>query len=253
MAPVDDKTKKIDDILKTISDLQGLDVSYGAVGSRVWFGYNNAASVSGGGQAASVGAGGRAENTLSLPKAIANIDSWSHQDLQKFAQALYAGGQIPAPVVNMKVLKQFWTEMVTQSAAFYKAGKRISPYQVLEMYMGQVDTSGSGAKPTVTLTDPASANYLLDQALASALGRDATEGEKRSFLSALNAAQLENPLTTTDVDGVSVTSGGVVPQTFTDDYVNRQFGKEAGTTQAATRYFNVFESILGGPSEGEHV
>lgn len=253
-----DTAKKVEDILSRISDMQGLNLTYGnAIGSQVWFGYGpkTPASVTGAGVGAGMKVTPKADQTLSLPKAVEQIDHWSYKDLQAFAQALYANGTIAAPVVNMKVLKQVWTEMVTQSAAFYKAGKRVSPYQVLEMYMGSAggDTSGSGAKPSVTLTDPASANYLLNQTLSSALGREATDGEKRAFLSALNAAQMENPTTTEDVGGKSVTSGGVIPQTFADQYVNDKFAKEAGTYQAATRYFDVFEQTLAGPSEGEHV
>ncbi len=257
MAPQpDDTTQKIQDTLKTISGLQNLDISYGGgLGSQVWFGYGQAPK-SGGAISAMVGAGGTTgvpDRTLSLPKAIAEIDHWSYKDLQAFAQALYEGGKLPAPVVNKGILRKFWTEMVTESAAFFKAGQRISPYQVLEMYMGQVDTSGSGVKPSVTLTDPASANYLFNQTLSSALGREATEGEKRAFLSTLNAAQMDNPQQTEEQNGVNVTSGGVIPQTFAEDYANKKFGKEAGTYQAATKYFNVFEQILGGPSEGQHI
>lgn len=251
-----DTAKKIDNILSSISDMQGLNLTYGnAIGSQVWFGYGPKTpdTIVGAAAGAGIPAGKKADQTLSLPKAVEQLDHWSYKDLQAFAQALYAAGKIAAPVVNMKVLKQVWTEMVTQSAAFYKAGKRVSPYQVLEMYMGGVDTSGSGTKPTVTLTDPASANYLLNQTLTSALGREATDGEKRAFLSALNAAQMENPTTTQDVGGNSVTSGGVIPQTFADQYVNDKFAKDAGTYQAATRYFDVFEQTLAGPSEGEHV
>lgn len=193
--------------------------------------------------------------TMPLSQAKELINNWDHQDLQLFAQSLYAKGIIPAPVVNMQQLRTVWEQMVSQAADFKKAGRDISPYDVLSMYMEQPPKDGPGANGGVrsqtTLFDPGAAASAIDELLQQRLGRSATDGEKKAFVSALNAAMTQNPtVVSTDANGNTVTQQGADASAFADNYVKEKFGSEAGTYQAATTYFDVFEKLLGGPSSG---
>lgn len=132
-----------------------------------------------------------------------------------------------------------------------------------DQYDPNADTKGSGPSgsgpssnidSTVTLTDPGTAQTLVDQALEQYLGRKANDKETATFRKALAAAQMANPQVTqsatsggTNSTSSTLRSGGFNPQTFAEEWALGQKG--AGEYQAATTFLDTFMGSLGNPME----
>jgi hypothetical protein len=118
---------------------------------------------------------------------------------------------------------------------------------------------GGGGGPTtsintnVTLTDPDTARTLLDQALSSYLGREATPQEQKKFLAALNEHEKASPTVTTSVTnaaGQVVTSststqGGANSADFAKEFAQKKEG--FSEYQAATTFLDAFMGALEAP------
>lgn len=107
---------------------------------------------------------------------------------------------------------------------------------------------------TVTdISDPTTAQGLLTQTLTAALGRAPTTDEIQQFTSTLNNAQQQNPQNIVSVtdpsspyqDKSKVTTGGLNPQQFTQNYVNQNFGQEKDSVGEATGFYKAALAALG--------
>jgi hypothetical protein len=126
-------------------------------------------------------------------------------------------------------------------------------------------SSGSGfsATSTVDLTDPGTAENLVDQALTQYLGRKASDKEVANFRRALAANERANPrtvsqgtTTTRTKDGKEVTEtssatvergGGFNPSQFAQDWAEEKQG--VAEYQAATTFLDSFIGSLKNPLE----
>ena len=163
----------------------------------------------------------------------------------------WAGWSKPVPMQN---LPGFWENMVNIAyQAQTQFGERVSPLEAFDWYkrkFGKVPTTAGGgggggggggaAAPTkrVNLTDPDTANQLVDSALEQYLGRRANESEMKAFRTALNRAERKSPVSV-DVQGdTAVTKGGINPQRRAEQFAMAQEG--AAEYQASTTYLDAF-------------
>lgn len=166
---------------------------------------------------------------------------------------------------NPEELRKLWSEGVLASNYIVRqTGQRVSPVEALRRYylgdeevpgMGQRRTSGggggggggySGPITQTRLTDPTTAENLLDTSLKNYLGRAATGKEKAEFVKALNRYEAQNPTVTTPMGpGSSVTTGGAQPTVFAEQFAQKQEG--AAEYQAATTYLDAFLSAIKNP------
>lgn len=165
---------------------------------------------------------------------------------------------------NPEELRKLWSEGVLASNYIVRqTGQRVSPIEALRRYyLGDEEVPGMGARRSsggggggggysgpvtqTRLTDPTTAENLLDTSLKNYLGRAATGKEKSEFLKALNRYEAENPTVTTPMGaGGSVTTGGAQPTVFAEKFARSQEG--AAEFQAATTYLDSFLGALGNP------
>lgn len=175
---------------------------------------------------------------------------------------------------NFAVLDDWWQQVIDYTAKFTAVGKRLTPWQVVEL-MAATGASGSGGSggsgggdgaftgrrtatsTSVDLTDPATAKALVNRTLSQILGRNANDDEVAAFRSAINSAEQASPTvtnTTTEyADGVatsqsSTTSGGLTDagrqQMVMDDAMQKP---EYGAYQAASTYFNAMTQAIQSP------
>lgn len=106
---------------------------------------------------------------------------------------------------------------------------------------------------TLNLTDPLTAEALIDQTLRNALGRAATEAEKAAFADTLRAKEEANPAittttTTTNADGTEIdsstetTGGDINPSALAQQTVQEDHSEEAEAMLAAS-YLDVLRGI----------
>lgn len=163
---------------------------------------------------------------------------------------------------NPEEKRKLWSEgVIGANFVVRQTGQRVTPVEVLRDYylrdenvlgMGKRRSSaggGGGYSGPVTqtrLTDPTTAENLLDTSLKNYLGRAATGREKSEFVKALNRYEAQNPTVTTPMGpGGSVTTGGAQPTVFAEQFAQSQEG--AAEYQAATTYLDAFLGSLGNP------
>jgi hypothetical protein len=124
-------------------------------------------------------------------------------------------------------------------------------------------SSGSGSKygttsassRSVTLTDPDTAQSLVDSALESYLGRSASQDETDQFIAHLTAREKANPKMTsqsvTTAPGTSstdtMTQGGTNSAQIAEEWAKGQEG--AAEFQAASSYFDEFIKAIANPMD----
>lgn len=183
------------------------------------------------------------------------------------------GQQILVDVLNAKrgvgnwgqqEMAGVWADGIAASRLIVsQTGQRVSPLEALrDFYIGNKKVPGLGDKKKAggggggggyagpvtqtRLTDPTTAESLLDTSLKNYLGRAATGKEKSEFLRALNRYEAENPTVTTPMGpGGSITTGGAQPTVFAEKFAQSQEG--AAEYQAATTYLDSFLGALGNP------
>lgn len=153
-------------------------------------------------------------------------------------------------------VRGFWEQGVDISRAYANQGKRVPVIQAFDEVLANAAASGltpggtsggggSGAPKitkSVNLTDPGTAETLIDQALQQYLGRRANNDEVRAFRKALRKAERGAP-TEVDVEGdMQITSGGFNPATFAQQYAEGMEG--AAEYQAATTFLDSFIESL---------
>lgn len=157
---------------------------------------------------------------------------------------------------NASYVENFFGRAVDISAAAFKRGERVPVITALDNLLANFATEqggggagggGRGGAPRITasvnLTDPGTAETLIDQALQGYLGRRASEKEIRQFRKALTKAEMGAP-TEVDIEGTTqITSGGFNPATFAQQYAEGMEG--AAEYQAATTFLDAFVDSLG--------
>lgn len=112
-------------------------------------------------------------------------------------------------------------------------------------YYGGGGSGGSSTTSQIQLTNPDQAKQLINTAMASLLGRRATSGEYKKFLSTLNDAERSSPIVT-KVEGDTVTvTGGTSSAQIAEDFVTSR--PDYAEFQAATTYMDAFISALDDP------
>lgn len=170
---------------------------------------------------------------------------------------------------NVNVLNDVWQDVMDHAVRLQAAGKRLTPYQVLELMVGSgygghsgggsggFTGSRSSTSTSVDLTDPMTAKAIVNDALSRYLGRSANDSEIKALTASINSAERSNPSvtnsTTSYQDGVAVsesstTSGGVTnagrQQIVADDAMARP---EYGAYQSASTYFNALTQAINSP------
>lgn len=173
------------------------------------------------------------------------------QKVAKDAQA-WAGWSRPVPMQN---LPGFWENMVNIAyQAQTQFGERVSPLEAYDWYkrkFGKIPTAagaggggggggGGPAAPTkrVNLTDPDTANQLVDAALEQYLGRRANDQEAKAFRQALRKAEKKSPTEVVVKGDTAITKGGVSPQARAEEFAMAQEG--SAEYQASTTYLDAF-------------
>lgn len=168
--------------------------------------------------------------------------------------------------INDQMLAQMWAQYVQLAAAYQAQGKMWTPWSVMmldSMTMEQTKKTAMPKAPvtqTSTSTDLSTmldARGILNTASRTLLGRDPTQEEATRFWQSLNAAERENPVTTTqtttfDAEGnvatqESVSSGGMsadAKQVLTEDVVKANV--DYGAYQAGTNYMGILRNMVYG-------
>lgn len=144
-----------------------------------------------------------------------------------------------------------WAPLLQNVLAYNsQMNTNLSPFQFLTMANSDVKVQepaggASGYSRVVDFTNPSDAQVLVNNALGTYLGREATTEESATFLSTLNKLQQQNPIVSTP----SSRSGGV-----NRDQVAKEFGQaQEGSAEymASTQYMDWFmENLAADPTEG---
>lgn len=144
-----------------------------------------------------------------------------------------------------------WSEAVMIAAS---EGGDVTPWDVLERAAvesvgsgGAGGGGGGGGGPSVVaqLTNPSDAQVIVDQALQSYLGRDASPKERDKFLKLLNQAEMENPRVATQTS----TSGGLNSTQAAKEFAMSR--KDAAEYMANTQYMDwLVDKVASDPTEG---
>lgn len=141
--------------------------------------------------------------------------------------------------------------------ALYANDQYVTWLDVLPMVVGRAKqdraakaggggTGGPSTTTQVRLSDPQTAQAILDDALAKSLGRQATAAEAARFRRTLNRMEAKNPTVTrsmrTGAGASVVTTGGFNPSTFAQEYAQGMQG--SAEFQAATTFLDAFMNAL---------
>lgn len=169
---------------------------------------------------------------------------------------------------RLSIYPQVWRFAVEQSATGLMRGVYKDPLEILaEIARGGYKSfqltdgssgpgggggGGGGGTTTVTttnITNPQAAKRLVNQAMSSYLGREATAQEIKQFAKALNAEERQNPtVQTISVDGSGqsqLVEGGMDAAQFTQEYAESR--PDYAEYRAATDLMQSFLGILQGP------
>lgn len=160
-----------------------------------------------------------------------------------------------------------WSAWVDRAAYESRiTGKKVTPWEVGERWADTSVASGLAAagggsdgwagrtrSVTMNLTDPDSANAILDTSLQTYLGRRATPEESAAFRAALTKHERMNPdvqttvRTGTSKDGTQrvVAKGGTDASQFASEWARGQEG--AAEFQAASSFMDAFMNALDNP------
>ena len=148
-------------------------------------------------------------------------------------------------------VRGFLEEAADISAQEARAGKKVFLFnafdRIVEAYsqlgLNEDGTRSGGAvqqqiTKSINLTDPGTAETLIDQALQQYLGRRASNDEVLEFRKALRKAERGSPREA-DIEGdTQITSGGFNPATFAQQYAEGMEG--AAEYQAVTTFLDSF-------------
>ena len=153
-------------------------------------------------------------------------------------------------------IEGFWNKAIDVSLSARALNRRVYVMDAFENVLKNAEelglapggrSGGGGGAPriteTVNLTDPGTAQLLVDQALEQYLGRKASEAELKQFRRSLARAERGSP-TRIDIEGSrQTTSGGFNPAAFAQQFARGQEG--AAEYQVATTFLDEFMNALG--------
>jgi len=120
------------------------------------------------------------------------------------------------------------------------------------------NASKASTQTSVNLSDPFTAQSILNSALSDLLGRDATADELSQFTAALTGAERANPTvtsqtgsgTSSDTTVSSTTSGGFDAEQFAQNWVKEHYGPEVNADKAAIAFGMIAKAFTGSPLGG---
>lgn len=203
------------------------------------------------------------EKTATLSQVAGQYYNWDQKTRDKFLSQLNLAGYDTNQMKDSQIASM-WAGYAQQAAAYYAAGKSLTPWDILskdmqqrEAYMNTPRTvTQSSTSYDMSTREDAHAIFL--QAAQSLLGRDPTKSEIGAFQKALNAYEKKNPTVTTQTTNymgdtvtgqTSTTKGGVkegARQLMAVEDVKAD--PEFGAYQAATTYFDAMMQMIGGGS-----
>jgi hypothetical protein len=169
---------------------------------------------------------------------------------------------------SMSSIEDAWTRVLKDASALYDRNPAAQNVNVFDFLYARARAEGgtpgsngpgggsgsgggySGPTYRIDLTNQFDARALVDDALNTYLGRDATAKERQNFWKQLNAAEAANPQVATP-KGVAgaVGSGGFNRQQFAEDYAKSQ--DDYAETQASTTIMDwIKQGIVGDTTKG---
>tara|TARA_A100001388_G_scaffold143238_1_gene106268 strand:+ start:3305 stop:4081 length:777 start_codon:yes stop_codon:yes gene_type:complete len=152
---------------------------------------------------------------------------------------------------DVQYVRGLWEESVDISAQQLKQGIKLPVIDAMSQLISNFGSAargksgGGGPKitQTINLTDPGTAEILIDQALQGYLGRKASNKEVKEFRKALTKAEMDSP-NTVDVQGsTQIGGGGFNPSQFAQQYAEGMEG--SAEYQAATTFLDAFIGAIG--------
>lgn len=225
---------------KEIAALKAL-IGSGAATSgagRVYMGqsYSQAAPHMGSGNVAPAGP---KDTWVTEDEALGDFYNWDKKKRSDFLAQGIVSGQLALGDGSLEAGK-LWAKLVKEASLYGKAGKKVTPYELLSSY---VDAAGGSGKNTWTsmgafqvntvtgekryvgpgkylgdgrasqtdtrtdLTDPDTARAVATKLFQDMMGRDPGAGELGAFATALNAAEAANPITQTTMTQYDMNTG----------------------------------------------
>ena len=191
----------------------------------------------------------------------AKLEWYAQSDAARRAitQNLYNAGLIENDTEDAAI--RAWNAAVDQAAAFYVHGRKLTPWEVLNMKLGTAKGGGgSGGGKARTRTDvsysvPTSqdAEMAIRGIFSDAVGRAPNAAELAKYTTMMVGLAKKNPSVTTsvtDADGnvSSTTAGGISSSGLTDAVQGAlRDTSEYGAYQAATTYFNLLQKAIASP------
>lgn len=196
------------------------------------------------------GAAPAIETVLSKNEAYEFFDGFSGKQLRDFIAAGQVAGQLQDDAGFIEG-RAFWKKLVDASAGLTKAGRKITPYDVLSGYLGKGPLAGKGASSSslwgvqyrggrkflvnsetgevkyqgprfettynksIDLTDPTTAKAIATSVFQQLMHRDPGKGELGGFSDALRNAEQQSPTVTNTTIEYDPDTGEPVGQSST--------------------------------------
>lgn len=201
------------------------------------------------------------DKTATLSQVAGQYYNWDQKTRDKFLSQLNLAGYDTSQMRDGQIA-QMWAAYAQQASSYFANGKKITPWDVLEMDMKQREAymntprSVTQTSTSYDMSTREDAQAIFLQAAQSLLGRDPTKSEISAFQKALNAYEKANPTVTTQTTSylgdtvtgqTSTTKGGVkegARQLMAVEDVKKD--PEYGAYQAATTYFDAMMDMIGG-------
>lgn len=182
--------------------------------------------------------------------------SWDQQKLSQFRNQLQLAGY-SSGTMNRLQLASAWNDLSKESDAYAAAGKKISPYDILNTDAASGNV-GPKTKTTtssiVNYTDPNTARSIVNQSMAALMGRNPTNQEIKQFTDALHSYEAKNPQVSQQT--VDTNTGQITDSKTVDKRINQpgmqqmaedqiKSTKEYGSVQAATTYMDALRKMVG--------
>lgn len=184
---------------------------------------------------------------------------------QGLGQQMYEAGLIEDPH-DYAAINKMWQIAVDEAANFHQAGRKITPWQVLDIMGGKtgVQRQAGPQKRTTTQTSTSIPNEadlqrVVEQIYKENVGRAPNESELARYTAMLTNKARKNPTKTTtttqyDASGNATTSSSVTQQGLDASSLAYEAQKqledtsEFGVQQAALYYMNALGAALGAPA-----
>ncbi|AWN05112.1 hypothetical protein SEA_VORVOLAKOS_10 [Streptomyces phage Vorvolakos] len=199
--------------------------------------------------------------TATLSQVAGQYYNWDQKTRDKFLSQLNLAGYDTNRMKDSDIASM-WAGYAQQAAAYYAAGKSLTPWDILSKDMQQREAymntprSVTQTSTSYDMSTREDAHAIFLQAAQSLLGRDPTKSEIGAFQKALNAYEKAHPTVTTQTTNymgdtvtgqTSTTKGGVkegARQLMAVEDVKQD--PEYGAYQAATTYFDAMMQMIGG-------